>query len=63
MDAITSAIYDPPKEGLPTLVVVFFPHQDSILCRPTKDRAEAEALLAQLHRELGTNIAGQHGNA
>jgi hypothetical protein len=62
MDAFTTAVYDPPAEGLPTLAVVFLPEQDSILCRPTKDRSEAHTLLARLVDELTADL-GEPGNA
>lgn len=62
MDAFTTAVYDPPAEGLPTLAVVFLPEVDSILCRPTRDRNEARALLARLVEELTADL-GAPGNA
>ena len=62
MDRFTTAVYDPPEHGLPTLAVVFLAEQDSILCRPTKDRAEAEAILARLVDELSADL-GAVGNA
>jgi len=62
MGPFTTAVYDPPTENLPTLAVVFLPENDSILCRPTKDRAEAEALLARLVDELTADL-GEPGNA
>jgi hypothetical protein len=62
MQQMIGAVYDSPKEGLPTLVVVFIPEQDSIICRPAKSRDEAEALLAQLKSEIGS-MFDEVGNA
>jgi hypothetical protein len=62
MGPFTAAVYDPPSDDLPVLAVVFLPGEDSVLCRPTKDRAEAEALLARLVDELTSDL-GEPGKA
>lgn len=62
MGPFITAVYDPPSQDLPALAVVFLPGEDSVLCRPTKDRAEAEALLASLVDELTSDL-GEPGNA
>jgi hypothetical protein len=58
MAPFTSAVYDPPEDGLPTLAVVFLPGEDAILCRPVKDRPEGEALLERLYDELRAGFDG-----
>ena len=56
MDSISGAVYDPPREGLPTLAVVFGADGNVLLARGMDSRAEAEALLAQIRNSIQSQV-------
>ena len=60
-DSISGAVYDPPREGLPWLTIVFGADGDVILARPMDSRDEAEALLAQIHSKIQGAIDQETG--
>lgn len=61
MANISGAVYDPPREGLPTLTVVFGADGNVIIARPVASRHEAEALLAQIKRSIQATIDKELG--
>ena len=56
MSSISGAVYDPPREGLPTLAVVFGADGDVLIARAMASRKEAEILLAQVHSKIQEQI-------
>jgi hypothetical protein len=62
MNAISGAVYDPPREGLPTLAVVFGADGDVLIARCLDSRSEAEALLAQIQKAIRERIDEEIGD-
>ena len=61
MAAVSGAVYDPPREGLPSLAVVFGADGEVILARAMDSRAEAEALLAQIRDTIEAKLSEELG--
>ena len=56
MASISGAVYDPPREGLPILAVVFGADGEVLIARCMDSRAEAETLLAQVQSKIQAQI-------
>ena len=56
MASISGAVYDPPREGLPILAVVFGADGDVLIARCMDSREDAEMLLAQVQRKIQEQI-------
>ena len=56
MASISGAVYDPPRQGLPILAVVFGADGDVLLARCMETRADAETLLAQVQSKIQEQI-------
>ena len=63
MTSISGAIYDPPREGLPILAVVFGADGDVLIARCMESREEAETLLAQVQSKIQAQIDQAGGGA
>jgi len=61
MARISGAVYDPPREGLPTLAVVFGVDGHVLVARCTDSRQEAEAILAQIQKTIQDTIDKEAG--
>ena len=61
MAAISGAVYDPPREGLPTLAVVFGADGEVLIARALADRSEAEALLGEIQNAIQARLAEELG--
>ena len=56
MASISGAVYDPPRQGLPLLAVVFGADGDVLIARRMDTREEAETLLAQIQTKIQAQI-------
>ena len=56
MTSIPGAVYDPPRNGLPVLAVVFGADGNVLIARGMDSREEAEALLAQVQSKIQAQI-------
>lgn len=56
MTSISAAVYDPPREGLPILAVVFGADGEVLIARCMDSREEAETLLAQVQSKIQAQI-------
>ena len=56
MASISGAVYDPPRQGLPLLAVVFGADGDVLIARCMDSREEAETLLAQIQTKIQAQI-------
>ena len=63
MAGISGAVYDPPRQGLPILAVVFGADGDVLIARCMDSREEAETLLAQVQAKIQAQIEGAGGDA
>lgn len=63
MASISGAVYDPPREGLPTLTVVFGADGNVIVARCMPNRQAAEALLGQIQATIQETIDKETGGA
>ena len=63
MSSISGAVYDPPREGLPILAVVFGVDGDVLIARCMDSREEAETLLAQVQSKIQAQIDQAGGGA
>ena len=63
MTSISGAVYDPPREGLPTLAVVFGADGDVLMARCMDSREEAETLLTQVQSKIQAQIDQAGGGA
>ena len=63
MASISGAVYDPPREGLPILAVVFGADGDVLIARCMDNREEAETLLAQIQAKIQAQIDQAGGGA
>jgi hypothetical protein len=63
MSSISGAVYDPPREGLPILAVVFGVDGDVLIARCMDSREEAETLLAQVQSKIQAQIEQAGGGA
>lgn len=63
MASISGAVYDPPREGLPILAVVFGADGDVLIARCMDSREEAETLLAQVRSSIQAQIDQAGGNS
>jgi hypothetical protein len=61
MATFSGAVYDPPREGLPTLTVVFGVDGNVLIARCMANRQEAEALLAQIKNRMQEVIDKETG--
>jgi hypothetical protein len=63
MTRISAAVYDPPREGLPILAVVFGAEGAVLIARRMDSREEAETLLAQVQNKTQAQIDQAGGGA
>ena len=63
MTSISAAVYDPPREGLPILAVVFGADGEVLIARRMDSRDEAETLLAQVQSKIQAQIDQAAGGA
>ena len=63
MASISGAVYDPPRQGLPILAVVFGADGDVLIARCMDSREEAETLLAQIQTKIRAQIEEAGGGA
>lgn len=63
MASISGAVYDPPRQGLPILAVVFGADGDVLIARGMDSREEAETLLAQIQTNIQAQIDQAGGGA
>ena len=56
MASFSGAVYDPPRQGLPLLTVVFGADGEVLLARRMESREEAETLLAQIQAKIQAQI-------
>jgi hypothetical protein len=63
MASISGAVYDPPRQGLPILAVVFGADGDVLIARCMDSREEAETLLAQIQTKIQAQIEEAGGGA
>ena len=61
MTSISGAVYDPPRQGLPILAVVFGADGDVLIARSMASRNEAETLLAQVQSKVQAQIDQAQG--
>ena len=62
MEKMTGIVYDPPKEGMPTLAVVFGFDGDVLIARAVNDRAEGEAMLAHVMEMVQAHVDAEFGD-
>ena len=61
MDKMSGIVYDPPRAGWPTLAVVFGFDGDVLIARAVNDRAEGEALLANVMQAVQARVDAEFG--
>ena len=61
MPEISSAVYDPPREGLPTLTVVLGADGNVRLARCATSRQEAQMLLGEIQKSVHATISKELG--
>ena len=61
MDKMTGIVYDAPREGLPPLAVVFGFDGEVLIAHAVSDRAEGEALLANIMDRVQARVDAEFG--